>query len=46
MRVIAITQARYGSSRLPGKVLKTSTAKAFYKFILNALPKHEELMNS
>lgn len=43
MKVIAITQARYGSSRLPGKVLKTIQGKTLLQIHLDRICKSRKI---
>lgn len=43
MKIIAITQARYGSSRLPGKVLKTIKGKTLLQLHLERILKSKKI---
>ena len=43
MKIVAIVQARMGSSRLPGKVLKTIVNKPMIELLLTRLSQSREL---
>ena len=43
MKIVALIQARMGSSRLPGKVLKTVAGQPMLKILINRLKKSKHI---